>query len=480
MAEQKVPRVFISYSWDDDQHKIWVRDLATKLRGDGIDVTLDQWHVRLGEQVPAFMERAVRENDFVLIICTIKYKRKSEGRIGGVGYEGDIIQGEVFLKSNHTKFIPIIKDGTWQQVAPDQLLGKAYLSLAPGDRYEENYHALIRTLHGRSLEIPQIGRIPVSDEHLSSWNEAGVFTGHSASVKFVAITSDGGRAASMSNSLFLAKDKSFRVWDTQSGKQLSNYVLGMDSDYRRRYLYGFAMNSDGRIAVASGQIAEIFYLEKSPVIKGGLSGQFTGEPETAPLNIYAVALPTDGSFVLGAESLQLRIWDSETRLTKKIIPLPRSEYSGYGVSLALDGDGNTALFNFKKSIGVIDLKTGRKTTSLLGHGKDVNCVALSDDGSVAVSGSGDKTVKVWDVQNRGERCTLAGHAKSVDKVAISATGDVVVSGSSDETVKVWDLVSGLNWTLNAYGYVYSLAATPDASVIVAGTSNNEVRIWRRN
>jgi hypothetical protein len=118
-----MPKAFISYSWDDASHKTWVREFATRLRNDGIETILDQWHSAPGEQLPAFMEQAVRDNDFVLIVCTPKYRAKFDNRTAGVGYEGDIIQGEVFVKSNHRKFIPILRRGTWEEVAPSALLG---------------------------------------------------------------------------------------------------------------------------------------------------------------------------------------------------------------------------------------------------------------------------------------------------------------------------------------------------------------------
>ena len=55
------PKVFISYSWDtengDDEHKKWVRDLATKLRSHGVDVILDQFDLRLGDDLPFFMKK---------------------------------------------------------------------------------------------------------------------------------------------------------------------------------------------------------------------------------------------------------------------------------------------------------------------------------------------------------------------------------------------------------------------------------------
>ena len=53
----EIPKIFVSYSWDDEGHKRWVANLATKLRGDGVDVTLDQWNTVPGGQLTTFMEK---------------------------------------------------------------------------------------------------------------------------------------------------------------------------------------------------------------------------------------------------------------------------------------------------------------------------------------------------------------------------------------------------------------------------------------
>src|SRR5690606_29362925 len=71
------PKAFMSYSWQPQAHKEWARELAARLRGDGVDVTLDQWATAPGDQLPQFMERAVRENDLILVLCTPEYKVKS-------------------------------------------------------------------------------------------------------------------------------------------------------------------------------------------------------------------------------------------------------------------------------------------------------------------------------------------------------------------------------------------------------------------
>ena len=72
------PTAFISYAWENSEAQKWVKDLATKLRTDGVDVKLDQWEVVPRDQLPHFMEKSVRENDLVLIVCTPKYKENQK------------------------------------------------------------------------------------------------------------------------------------------------------------------------------------------------------------------------------------------------------------------------------------------------------------------------------------------------------------------------------------------------------------------
>jgi hypothetical protein len=156
----RVPTIFISYAWEDDV-KVWVREFATRLRRQGgIDVHIDQWHVAPGDPLPAFMESAVRTNDFVLLVCTPKYKAKADARQGGVGYEGDIITAEVFTKANHRKFIPILRKDDWSAAAPSFVLGNLYLDFR-GDPYKEAaYEDLLLALRGQLEGPPTLGPAP--------------------------------------------------------------------------------------------------------------------------------------------------------------------------------------------------------------------------------------------------------------------------------------------------------------------------------
>src|SRR6266404_1542535 len=128
------PRVLISYAWEDAAHNQWVKDLGTKLRTDGVDIILDAWSTALGDRLPYFMEEAVRDSDFVVYICTPEYKRKSDHRIRGVGYEGNVITAELYATSNERKFIPVLRKGNLDDATPTWSGGKRGVDLR-GDPY---------------------------------------------------------------------------------------------------------------------------------------------------------------------------------------------------------------------------------------------------------------------------------------------------------------------------------------------------------
>lgn len=151
------PRVFISYSWDSEEHKEWVRSLALSLRNTGIDAVIDQTHLSLGARNPEFMERSVRESARVLVVCTEKYKRRFDRREGGAGYEGHIITGEIISEVGQSKFVPVLRSGDWQNALPTALSGINGVDLRCDSPTE--HKRLLKDLHGIS-DVSPVGKRP--------------------------------------------------------------------------------------------------------------------------------------------------------------------------------------------------------------------------------------------------------------------------------------------------------------------------------
>lgn len=156
------PKVFISYSWDNDNHKNWVLNLANRLVTDGVDIILDQYELRLGGNLQFFMEKAVSNAKIVLLMLTENYKLKADNRKGGVGYEYSIISSEMYQNNNENrKFFPILKSGDYQNSIPTFV--KAFVSIDFRDEhdFEKNYSALLKEIFDvPTIQKPIIGKRP--------------------------------------------------------------------------------------------------------------------------------------------------------------------------------------------------------------------------------------------------------------------------------------------------------------------------------
>lgn len=152
---QKSPKVFISYSYDSDEHEKWVEDLATRLRSDdGVDIMLDKWDFRMGKPTGAQMNRAISEPDRVLCICTDEYVRRVDNEEGGAGYEGYLINTELVKDVRTDKFIPVIRNVKGGQKTPECLDGRGRVDLSDGPNYEIEYEKLLKDLYDVVVKPP--------------------------------------------------------------------------------------------------------------------------------------------------------------------------------------------------------------------------------------------------------------------------------------------------------------------------------------
>jgi eukaryotic-like serine/threonine-protein kinase len=155
-------------------------------------------------------------------------------------------------------------------------------------------------------------------------------------------------------------------------------------------------------------------------------------------------------------------------------------HRGTVMSIAISRDGQTLVSGSQdRTIKVWKLPTGEAVRTLNGHRETIESVAISADGQTLVSGSWDNTIKVWNLSTGEVVHTLTNHRGAVKCVVISRDGQMLVSGSQDKTIKVWNLSTGREVrTLTAHtNSVTSVAISADRQTLVSASFDRTIKVW---
>jgi WD40 repeat protein len=116
------------------------------------------------------------------------------------------------------------------------------------------------------------------------------------------------------------------------------------------------------------------------------------------------------------------------------------------------------------------------------HADSVECVAWTPDGRSIVSGSVDKSVRVWDAATGRERRRLEGHSWHVADVAVSPDGKLVASaGTDDKTVRIWDLEKGsTRHVIEGPEVAEGVAFSPDGKLLATSWWDGHIRFYERD
>lgn len=159
------PRVFISYSWSSPGHQLRIRQWAEQLVSDGIDVVLDVWDLKEGDDKYAFMESMVQDESVthILIFSDSEYAAKANSRRAGVGTESQIISREVYTRVKQSKFIPIACEfnEAGDPCLPTFFQSRIWIDFSSPEAANENWEQLVRLLYGKPAhEKPSLGKAP--------------------------------------------------------------------------------------------------------------------------------------------------------------------------------------------------------------------------------------------------------------------------------------------------------------------------------
>jgi WD40 repeat protein len=344
------------------------------------------------------------------------------------------------------------------------------------------------------------------------------FAGHTASVTSVDTSSDGKLVVTASN------DKSIRQFNGDSGEFVR--ALGpLPTE-----VSSVRLIRDNSVVVAGELNGEISFWSAAT----GAPGFDIVEPADAAA---PVALPTPARLI--AHSAEITSLDSIGESKQLVSASADGSVRVWGMPRAASVlvDATAAISCFARSkdrtqlavgttidnrpaIVIRDMKTGRVLQTLLGHQEGVQCIGFNDEGTMLLSGSTDKSVRIWNlrdvkfpeaqrfqtatavtavtfdadsthalfattdnqihkwsISDGAEVKVFAGHTAAVTQLTTTST-NLLISAALDSTIRIWNQdTAAVVRSLNHAAAVHSIAVSPDEKLIASGGADNLVKLW---
>jgi guanine nucleotide-binding protein subunit beta-2-like 1 protein len=188
------------------------------------------------------------------------------------------------------------------------------------------------------------------------------------------------------------------------------------------------------------------------------------------------------------------VWKVDRDQSEEQYAVPQKRLTGHNhfiSDIALTMDSNNRLFilsgSWDNSLRLWNVAKGSTNLRFVNHTKDVMSVAISPDNRQIVSGSRDRTIKVWNTLGQCRFTFTArenGHRDWVSCVRFSpnAAVPILVSAGWDKLVKVWDM-KNLQCKFNLVGhqgYVNSVTVSPDGTLCASGGKDGSAKLWDIN
>ncbi|HEY7314352.1 MAG TPA: serine/threonine-protein kinase [Gemmataceae bacterium] len=262
-----------------------------------------------------------------------------------------------------------------------------------------------------------------------------------------------------------------KLWDATTGKALAGKPCP-------NLLTAVVFGADGRSLVTSGHDGNVLVwnattLDASP-------RDFKGHPaQIVPWT--SVALSADGQWVaIGGSGGVVRVWDKST--AQEFLTPTQAGVSG----LAFGGrDGRILTATADNSIHGWFTKSGKPAFTLRGHRRAVTAVACSPDGCCLVSGSRDRTVKLWDISRRDDDRILRFPNEGFTSLAFHPDGKWLASAARDKALKVSNLATGtavvtvrrLPTVMNGLAFRPGGREETTPTLLASAGGDGAIRIW---
>jgi RNA polymerase sigma factor (sigma-70 family) len=266
------------------------------------------------------------------------------------------------------------------------------------------------------------------------------------------------------------EDSLIHLWETTRWTELRQLA---DPDSQGQ-VWGLAFSADGKALVSGFFHGEALLWDWTAE---KVLCRFTDEPRRPPFQ--SVALSPDGKLFTTNQA----VWDAPSGQERYRFAFP----VGYGPCLhAFTPDGRILAVGSLDTIQLCEPLTGKVVRQLKGHQKQLLALAVSSDGKQLVSSDAEGRVRIWDLATGRGRGLFTGPANGVYGVALSPDGKVVASASgngarnsSDHVVTLWEVATGKERRRfpGHRSYVYTVTFSPDGNWLVSPSYDSSALVW---
>jgi WD40 repeat protein len=381
--------------------------------------------------------------------------------------------------------------------------------------WEVASNSCLRTFEGHKHSVLSVclsadGRYALSgslDKTLKLWEVASgrclrTFEGHEDGVSSVCLSADGRYALSGS------RDKTLKLWEVETGRCLRTF------EGHTSRVESVCLSADGRHALSGGVDSTLRLWD---VASGSCLRTFEGHTD----RVTSVCLSADGRYALsGSRDNTLKLWEIDRVVTAPAASFMLSQVQQVQEALTRQQAFDRSLLQAQQLLAqgnsveaarqvrqaraqpgfLLDpqalqlwqqlymrlphaaFRQGWKLQEFLGHQAGVNSVCLSADGRYALSGSSDKTLKLWEVETGRCLRTFEGHKYGVSSVCLSADGRYALSGisySMNNTLRLWEVATGRGLRI-IEGHndgVESVCLSTDGRYALSGSLDKTLKLW---
>lgn len=287
--------------------------------------------------------------------------------------------------------------------------------------------------------------------------------GHSNAVWSVAFSADGALALSGS------ADATIKLWNVADGRLVRTFSGLTDR------VNTVAFSPDGTHALSgSGPIVKSETNDNTMKYWDVAVGQLIHISPRHQQSVNSVAFAPDGTQLLSADSAGgLKLWDTAGRLIRNF----PGETEGDGAQFSQDGtrilraSGTRLTLLETASSKPVRAFTAKSISHVVPY---VFSPILSHDGSKAVAGNSDGSVKIWNTSNGQLERTLRHQVDaSASSVAISRDGSRLLSGGGP--LKLWATATGQ--LIRTFGEGSPIAISPDGTRALSANADSAIKLW---